>query len=153
MNNYEMMGSGESNWKTLELLQMGEKNSHNQKQFWEDGIKLELRVFGRMGMIWRRNSSSVFKIWEWRRETPSWIVEALRNEEWKGWANNERIWQILENGIWLMIIHSYVKLWNELRITLGKLEELGKILGKDLWVRAHSKDTPLKWFWREIAPG
>ena len=26
---------------------------------------------------------------------------------------------------------------------LGKLEESGKILGKDLWVRAHSKDTPL----------
>ena len=25
----------------------------------------------------------------------------------------------------------------------GKLEESGKILGKDLWVRAHSKDTPL----------
>ena len=25
----------------------------------------------------------------------------------------------------------------------GKLEESGKILGKDLWVRAHSKETPL----------
>ena len=25
----------------------------------------------------------------------------------------------------------------------GKLEESGKILEKDLWVRAHSKDTPL----------
>ena len=25
----------------------------------------------------------------------------------------------------------------------GRLEESGKILGKDLWVRAHSKDTPL----------
>ena len=25
----------------------------------------------------------------------------------------------------------------------GKLEESGKILGKDLWVRAHSKDTQL----------
>ena len=30
-----------------------------------------------------------------------------------------------------------------LRIAPGKLEESGKILGKDLWVRAHSKDTPL----------
>ena len=29
-------------------------------------------------------------------------------------------------------------------IELGKLEESGKILGEDLWVRAHSKDTPLK---------
>ena len=25
----------------------------------------------------------------------------------------------------------------------GKFEESGKILGKDLWVRAHSKETPL----------
>ena len=30
-----------------------------------------------------------------------------------------------------------------MRITSEKLEESGKILGKDLWVRAHSKDTPL----------
>ena len=25
----------------------------------------------------------------------------------------------------------------------GKLEESARILGKDLWVRAHSKETPL----------
>ena len=30
-----------------------------------------------------------------------------------------------------------------LRISPGDLEESGKILGKDLWVRAHSKETPL----------
>ena len=29
------------------------------------------------------------------------------------------------------------------RITLEELEESGKILEKDLWVRAHSKETPL----------
>ena len=38
-----------------------------------------------------------------------------------------------------------------LRITPGK-EESGKILGKDMWVRGHSKDTPLNDFKREIAP-
>ena len=32
----------------------------------------------------------------------------------------------------------------DLRITPGKLEESGKILGKDLWVRAHSRETPLR---------
>ena len=42
-----------------------------------------------------------------------------------------------------MKIHSYVKLRKTLGVALGKLEESGKILGKDLWVRAHSKDTPL----------
>ena len=41
----------------------------------------------------------------------------------------------------------------DLRIALGKLEESGKILGKDLWVRAHSRETPLKRLLeREIAP-
>ena len=34
-------------------------------------------------------------------------------------------------------IHSYVRLEKNLRITPGELEESGKILGKDLWVRAH----------------
>ena len=34
----------------------------------------------------------------------------------------------------------------EFESNTGKREESGKILGKDLWVRAHSKDTPLKRF-------
>ena len=52
-----------------------------------------------------------------------------------------------------MIIHSYVKLRKEFKNTSEKLEEPGKILGKDMWVRIHSKETPLKDFLkREIAP-
>ena len=43
-----------------------------------------------------------------------------------------------------MKIHSYVKLGNE--DALGKLEESGKILGKDLWVRAHSKGNTVERF-------
>ena len=39
-----------------------------------------------------------------------------------------------------------------LRITLVKLEESGKILEKDLWVRAHSKETPLNNLKRDNAP-
>ena len=31
-----------------------------------------------------------------------------------------------------------------LRVTPGKLEESGKILGKDLWVRAHSKENTVE---------
>ena len=33
-----------------------------------------------------------------------------------------------------------------------KIEESGKILGKDLWVRAHSKENTVERFKREIAP-
>ena len=41
-----------------------------------------------------------------------------------------------------------------MRITPGELEESGKILGKDLWVRAHSKENTVKKrsLGREIAP-
>ena len=50
-------------------------------------------------------------------------------------------------------IHTYVKLRKEfLRIAPGELEESGKILGKDLWVRAHSKETPLNNLKRDNAP-
>ena len=39
------------------------------------------------------------------------------------------------------------------RTSPGELEESGKILGKDLWVRAHSKETPLNdYLKRDIAP-
>ena len=41
-----------------------------------------------------------------------------------------------------MKIHSYVKLQKEFDGSSGKIEESGKILEKDLWVRAHSKETP-----------
>ena len=39
-----------------------------------------------------------------------------------------------------------------LRTSPGELEESGKILGKDLWVRAHSKETPLNNLKRDNAP-
>ena len=41
-----------------------------------------------------------------------------------------------------MIVHSYVKIRKEYENNSRKLEESGKILGKDMWVRAHSKETP-----------
>ena len=41
-------------------------------------------------------------------------------------------------------IHTYVKLQKNLRIPPGKSEESRKILGKDLWVRDHRKETPLE---------
>ena len=41
----------------------------------------------------------------------------------------------------------------DLRITLVKLEESGKILGKDLWVRSHSRENTIeRLLEKEIAP-
>ena len=49
--------------------------------------------------------------------------------------------------------HTYVKLRKEfLRIALRELEKSGKILGKDLWDRAHSKENTVERFTREKAP-
>ena len=55
---------------THEMLWMGEKNSHNQKQLWEDGIKLELRIFGRTGKDLRGTLLQSSKSEKCRRETP-----------------------------------------------------------------------------------
>ena len=105
------------------------------------------------GARFKRKSSLVFKIREWRRETPPWLVETLRNnEEYKGWINNEKNLNAILESNWLMKSILTSNFERNLGIAPGKLEESGKILGKDLWVRAHSKETPLKWFKRQIAP-
>ena len=66
------------------------------------------------------------------------IVDIHReNEKRRGRVNNENnLESILERHL-TDEIHSYVNFEKNLRITPGKLEESGKILGKDLWVRAH----------------
>ena len=52
-----------------------------------------------------------------------------------------------------MIIHSYVKLCNEFENNSEKLEESGKILEKDLWARAHSKENTVeRLLEKEISP-
>ena len=51
-----------------------------------------------------------------------------------------------------MIIHSYVNFEIELENSSGKkLEESGKIMGKDLWVRAHSKENTMSFNLQVIA--
>ena len=61
----------------------------------------------------------------------------------KGWANNEKnLNEILEKACdwWDPFLRHT---WKGIDNNSGELEESGKILEKDLWVRAHSKDTPL----------
>ena len=48
-------------------------------------------------------------------------------------------------------LHTYVKLRKKgFEKSSEKLEESGKILEKDMWVRAHWKETPLKKIVAEI---
>ena len=88
------------------------------------------------------NSSSVFKWWEWQRETPPRIIEAHRkNQKRRGWANYEKNLKDLGEKH-LTDDNSFLRQTSKriLRTSPGELEESGKILGKDLWVRAHSKE-------------
>ena len=90
MNNSELMAPENHTEKPPEMLRMGEKNSDNWKQLWEDGLELEPWILKRMEQDWEKKSSSVFKYREWRLETPPRIVDALRNEKWKGWSKDEK---------------------------------------------------------------
>ena len=138
---------------TTEMVRVGEKNSHNRKQLWEDGNTLELRIFERMDKI---EEKLFFGLQMLRMMTRNTTMNCWGTPEWKLEMLNQRLKEFENNlgeGIWLMTIHSYVKLWKEFENNSEKLEESGKILGKYLWVRAHSKETPLKWLLEnEIAP-
>ena len=66
------------------------------------------------------------------------IVEILReNKKRRGCANNENNLKLILEKRLTDEIHSYIKLQKGFENSSGKLEESGKILGKDLWVRAH----------------
>ena len=99
--------------KTPELLRMGEKNSHNQKQLWEDGIKLELHIFGntdkdleekfffglQMLRMMMRNTTMNY----WGTPEP-WRIERS-NQQWKefesSWRKTYDWWQfILTSHFW-----------------------------------------------------
>ena len=135
--------------KTLELLRMGEKNSHNRKQLWEDGIKLEPWILKRMEQDLRETLLRSSQTREWRRETSPWIVETPRNnEEYKGWINNEKILKDLGERH-LADDNSFLCQTLKWIYDNSEKEELGKILEKGLWVRAHSKDTPLNNYLKE----
>ena len=100
---------------------------------YEGGMKLEPWIFKRMD---QDLEEKLFFDLQMTTRNSTKITEILReNEKRRGWANND-LKSILEKHL-TDEIHSYVKLWKEFGITPGELEESGKILGKDLWVRAH----------------
>ena len=96
----------------------------------ENGQDLEEKLFFDLQMTTRNTTK---------------ITEILReNEKRRGGANNEKnLKVILEKACdwWNPFLRHN---WKELRITPGELEESGKILGKDLWVRAHWRDNTVE---------
>ena len=130
--------------KTLELLWMGENNFHNLKQLWEDGIKLEPWISGRTGRDLREillRSSNVENDDENHHELLRYSGR-MKNKEVEPTRKNN-LKPILEN-IWLMKFILTSNFEKNLGMAPGKLEESGKILEKDLWVRAQSKENTVE---------
>ena len=73
------------------------------------------------------------------------IDEILReNEKRRGRVNNENNLKLILERHLTDEIHSYVNFEKNLRITPGKLEESGKILGKTCGLGPTEEITPLK---------
>ena len=114
MNNYEMMGSEESNWKDSWIAPDGWKEFPQSKiimRGWqqaritnleENGARLREKNLLRSSESENYDENTTMNCWD----TPKWKI---RNVE----PTMKRIWQILVKGIWLMITHSYVKLRKE----------------------------------------
>ena len=113
--------------------------------------KLELWIFGRTGKDLRgtllRSSKSENDDEKYHQnywDTPEqWIIEMM-NQRWKNLKDLGERHMTDDNPFLRQTLKRILE-------APGKLEDSGKILGKDLWVRAHSKGTPLEWFKRKIA--
>ena len=118
MNNSEMMGSGESNWKDSWNAPDGWKEFSQSKKLWKDGIKLEPWILKRMEQDLRE-----ILLWSSKSENDDekHHHESFRHSGMKKRGEVEpkmkRIWKILEKNIWQMMNHSYVKF----EMNLGQL--------------------------------
>ena len=126
------MGSGESNWKYSELLRMVEKNISQSQIIMRGWQQDRIANLEENGARFRGNtllrSSSVENDDEKHHHELFRRSRRIKSEEIE--PTMKRIWKILEKDIWLMVIHSYVKLRKEFDGSSGKIEESGKILGK-----------------------
>ena len=112
------------NENNSEMLRMGKKRITRLETIWEDGNKLEPWIFKRtdqdLGEILLRSSNV-------ENDDEKHHHELLRHSGMKIGKvepTMKRIWKILEKDIWLMIIHSYVKLWKEFENNSGKIRRV-----------------------------
>ena len=137
MKNYDMMAFGEPNLKDSWIAPDRWEEFSQSKQLWEEGIKLEPWILKRMDqdlretLLWSSKSENDDEkhhqnYWD----TPGeWKSERLSQQR-KEFEND------LGEGMWLM--KSYLRQTSKgFENSSRKLEESGKILEKDLWVRAH----------------
>ena len=114
MNNSKMTGSGESIWKDSWIAPDGWKEFSQSKTIMRGWHQARTMNLEENGARFKRNSSSVFKCWEWRQGTPAKLLR------YSGMMTSEEVeptmkWFEIDlgKGMWLMRIHSYVKLGKE----------------------------------------
>ena len=139
MKNYDMMAFGGKKWKQLMKCSGWVKRILTIKNNYEDGIKLEPWILKRMKQDLEETlllSSKSENDSEKHHHELLRYSRRMKNKKVE--PTIKIIWKILEKEYdwWKFILTSNLE--KNLRIALGKLEESGKILGKDLWVRAHS---------------
>ena len=75
---------------TLEYILMGEKKILTIETITRGWQQARITNLEENGARLREKSSSVFKCREWGSATQALIADALRNENYKGWTNNEK---------------------------------------------------------------
>ena len=107
MNNLKWWTPDNQTKKTLELLRIGENNSHYQKQLWEDDIKLEPWILKRMEQDLRETLLQSSKL---RMTTRSTTMNYLDTLEWRKeerlsqrWKEFERSWRKTYDRWWIIL--------------------------------------------------
>ena len=113
MNNSEMMGYGESIWKDSWIAPDGWKEFKRAMNLREKGQDLEETLL-RSSNVENEDENHHDNLWD----TPEQRRIEMLNQRWKCFKSD------LEEGIWLMIIHSYVKLGKEFGNSSGKIRRV-----------------------------
>ena len=127
--------NGNNSWDAPD----GKKRIVTIKNNYEDGMKLEPWISGRTGKDLRGTllrSSNVENDDENHHEL---LRYSGRMKNKKVQPTRKKILKPILENIWLMRFILTPNFEMNLGIAPGKLGESGKILGKDLWFRSHSK--------------
>ena len=147
----EMMAFGESNWKDSWIAPDGWKEFSQSKTImrgWHQARITNLQENGQDLRETLLRSSHVENDDENHHELLTYSGR-MKNEEVE--PTMKRIWKILEEDIWLMIIHSYVKLGKELENEWRYLRKFGTRERRDHeLIRGYLNDAPVRFGEQEL---